>query len=122
MRRRHQERPQRKLGRVDPHRDPSRMRVRPHESKQSEQDQSGRAHWSQIVDREEQPQAADNCDDRGYRHQVSRRDWTERPNDFRAPLLLQSQRDREQPAHRRIDSVIRAERRDRYPRPRGGHG
>jgi hypothetical protein len=50
------------------------------------------------------------------------RDRDERGEDALAAAILQAQTDREQPSHRGIDAMVRAEQRDGEPRPGAGHG
>src|SRR5262249_19834175 len=54
------------------------------------------------------------------RGRMPNRDRHEREQHDTLALAVQSERDREQPAHRRIDAVIKAEARDDDPRPRAG--
>jgi hypothetical protein len=72
--------------------------------------------WKILLDETQE----ENCHGNGSR--VSERDWKQRANNCGAALFLQAKRQRKQPAHSGVQTVVGPENRQGYPRPVVIHG
>ena len=118
----HQEGPQRKLAASDAHSHPARMGAGLHELEEPEGDEGQRSSRAEGTRRRDALHASDHGDDEGDGHGMAEGDGKEGLQDGLAPPLLQADRHGEEPAHPRIHAVVGAEKDERHPRPRLGHG
>ena len=93
---------------------------RPHELVDAEADENDAPHDFERVDGYDGAPYDDHANHKRDGRGMAEEDGRERA-EHRAPAaLLESQRDREQPAHGRVDAVIRAEGREGDPGPQVG--
>ena len=109
VRRGHQERPQHQVVEAGHHADAEAVAIAAREPPRAEADQAGRRRHLQHRDVHELAQQLDARNDDGDRGEVAERDRGERAEYRCPPARLQPAADREQPAHRRVDAVERAE-------------
>src|SRR5438874_5209918 len=88
----------------------------------AESDQPGGTRPLQQAEIDPIAQSHYSGDDGGDRESMAQSDRHERPEYLRATLMLKTETDGEQPAHRRVEAVEGSETDQREPHPRVRHG